>query len=117
MYRCKGYGAIIAWRQLKGKSCPSIDPESGLVNTNEIDPKCGGPDPRDCKKQPKTQPATQPIEQPAKKPWWTLPFLDPVSDWLTDRWDELRRTVKNGPPTGNTNWGPVPGPTPVPVFP
>lgn len=42
VYQCQGYGAHVVWQQAVEKPCMSIDPASGLVNTGEIDPKCGG---------------------------------------------------------------------------
>jgi RHS repeat-associated protein len=40
MYRCKGYGAVVTFPQAVGKACPGIDPITGLVRTEEIDPDC-----------------------------------------------------------------------------
>jgi hypothetical protein len=40
-----GYGAKAVWSQAADKPCMSIDPVSRLVNTDEIDPRCGGRDP------------------------------------------------------------------------
>ena len=58
MYRCKGWPTVIPFQQAVEKSCPSIDPVSGLVNTSEIDPKCAKPP---CKQQPQTQPVGAPL--------------------------------------------------------
>jgi len=49
MYRCRGYGAIVTFPQHVLRPCPSIDPITGLVHTEEIHPDCRNDEP--CKKK------------------------------------------------------------------
>jgi RHS repeat-associated protein len=64
VYKCRGYGALVVFPQAVGKPCPSIDPVSGLVRTDEIDPSCREPE-KKCEPEKKKEPAPKP-----KKPWW-----------------------------------------------
>jgi RHS repeat-associated protein len=68
MYRCRGYGAIVTFPQATGKQCPSIDPISGLVNTNEIDPGCRPDQSPPCKKK-------IPVPDPTPLLYYILIFL------------------------------------------
>ena len=63
MYHCRGYGLTV-FSQAVEKDCPSIDPTSGLVNTDEIDPKCGGRKPCDKRPDPVPVPQTKPLGAP-----------------------------------------------------
>jgi RHS repeat-associated protein len=70
VYICRGYAGKVVVPQAVGKPCPSINPVSGLVNTNEVDPKCLKPP---CNQQPQTQPLGAPL----------LPFIiDILEDLL-----------------------------------
>ena len=66
MYRCKGYGAIVTYPQAVGKSCPGIDPITGLVRTGEIDPDCRPDSKPPCPKK---------IPVPDPKPFVYLIFI------------------------------------------
>lgn len=74
---------------------------------------------------PTGDPTTQPAEQPRFKPL-PLPYigpildriLDPIAGGVQDALDSIGNTIKNGPPTQPTPWGPMPvPPVPIPVIP
>jgi hypothetical protein len=80
MYVCRGYGGIVTFPQAVGKPCPSIDPITGLVRTDEIDPNCRPPQP-DKKKEPDTKKCESEQKQPAPKhtrPWWWWIITNPI---------------------------------------
>jgi len=81
--------------------------------------ECGGGPKIPCDKYEiisKKVPEPVAVPTPAPTPF-RIPVIDPIADWLRDRLDELWTTIKRGPPTQNTPWGPVPGPVPIPAIP
>jgi RHS repeat-associated protein len=85
VHKCRGYGALVVFPQAKGAPCPSIDPISSLVITDEILPPCRPNQDENCSKKKQTMPQQDSVPKQQAVPkhfnwklFWYSIFTGPI---------------------------------------